>query len=104
MKKYVVFIFWILSTYPLLAASLIKGKIIDADTKTPIQYVDVALFKQGSKNLTSGAVTDSLGVFTIPLVEDGKYTLRITYIEYTTVVKTIIISGSDVDLGTISML
>jgi len=104
MKKYIVFIFWFLSTYPLLAASLIKGKIIDSDTKTPIQYVDVALFKQGSKNLTSGAVTDSLGVFMIPLVEDGKYTLRITYIEYTTVVKTITVSGSDFDLGTIPLV
>ena len=104
MKKYVVIILWLLSTYPLFAASLIKGKISDFETKTPIQYVDVALFKQGSKNLIAGAVTDSLGVFTIPLVGDGKYTLRITYIEYTTAVKSVTVSGSDVDLGTILLL
>ena len=63
MKKYVFFILWIISFYSLPAASLIKGKIIDADTKTPIQYVDVALFRQGSTNLISGVTTDSLGVF-----------------------------------------
>ena len=101
MKKYVVIILWLLSSYPLLAASLIKGKISDADTKATIQYVDVALFRQGSKNLIAGAVTDSLGVFTFPSVEDGKYTLRITYIEYTPINKAITVSGSEVDLGTI---
>jgi len=99
MKKYVVFMLLLLSTCSLFAGSLIKGKIIDADTKTPIQYVDVALFKLGSKSLTSGVATDSLGVFTFPSVEDGKYTLRITYIEYTTVNKAITVSGSPLDLG-----
>ena len=99
MKKYVVFILWIISFYSLPAASLIKGKIIDADTKTPIQYVDVALFRQGSTNLISGVTTDSLGVFSFLSVEDGKYTLRITYIEYTTVNKAITVSGSPLDLG-----
>ena len=99
MKKYVFFILWIISFYSLPAASLIKGKIIDADTKTPIQYVDVALFRQGSTNLISGVTTDSLGVFSFPSVEDGKYTLRITYIEYTTINKAITVSGSPLDLG-----
>ena len=99
MKKYVFFILWIISFYSLPAASLIKGKIIDADTKTPIQYVDVALFRQGSTNLISGVTTDSLGVFSFLSVEDGKYTLRITYIEYTTVNKAITVSGSPLDLG-----
>ena len=99
MKKYVVIILLLLSTCTLFAGSLIKGKIIDADTKTPIQYVDVALFKLGSKSLTSGVATDSLGVFTFPSVEDGKYTLRITYIEYTTINKAITVSGSPLDLG-----
>ena len=103
MKKYVVIFLLLLSTGSLLAGSLIKGKIIDADTKTPIQFVDVALFKQGSKNLTAGSVTDSLGVFTFPSVEDGKYTLRITYIEYTTVNKVVTVSGSTIDLGILSL-
>jgi len=66
MKKYVVFMLLLLSTCTMFAGSLIKGKIIDADTKAPIQYVDVALFKLGSKSLTSGVATDSLGVFTFP--------------------------------------
>jgi len=101
MKKYVCFILFILSTGILFAGSLVKGKIIDSDTKTSIQYVDVALFKLGSNTLTSGAVTDSLGVFTFPSVEDGKYTLRITFIEYTTVNRVITVSGPAVDLGTL---
>ena len=47
----------ILLTGTLAAGSVVKGRIVDAATNSPLQYVDVALFKQGSQNLTSGAVT-----------------------------------------------
>lgn len=89
--------------YPLAAGTGIKGKIVDADTKTPLQYVDVALFKLNTKNLTSGVTTDSLGVFIFPSVEPGKYTLRITFIEYTTLSKEISVDSIPVDLGTLGL-
>lgn len=90
-------------TFPHVAGSVLKGKITDSDTKAPLQYVDVALFKTGSKNLIAGVTTDSLGVFNFPSVENGQYTLRITYIEYTTVNKPVTMMGDSLDLGTISL-
>ena len=77
MKKCLVFITLLSLTIPLFAVSNIHGKIVDANTKIPLQYVDVALFKQSSQKMLTGVATDSLGTFTIPSIEDGKYRLRI---------------------------
>jgi outer membrane receptor protein involved in Fe transport len=90
-------------TIPLFAGSIIKGKIVDSDDQSPIQYVDVALLKQGTKTLLSGTTTDSMGVFTIPSIDKGKYTLRISYIEYKTVNQIITVSDSILDLGIIKL-
>jgi len=103
MKKVISFLLLSLIAFPLFAGSVIKGKVVDADTQSPLQYVDVALFKQGSKSLLSGVTTDSLGVFSLPAVTDGKYTLRITYIEYTSIVKIISVNGNQVDLGIVNL-
>ena len=103
MKKVISFLLLSLIAFPLFAGSVIIGKVVDADTQSPLQYVDVALFKQGSKSLLSGVTTDSLGVFSLPAVTDGKYTLRITYIEYTSIVKIISVNGNQVDLGIVNL-
>ena len=101
MKKIICFLLGISLAGTLVAGSVLKGKIVDADTNSPLQYVDVALFKSGSKNLTNGATTDSLGVFKFQSVDAGKYMLRITYIEYATQNKAITVNSDSVDLGTI---
>ncbi|MDP4239340.1 MAG: outer membrane beta-barrel family protein [Bacteroidota bacterium] len=103
MKKFFVFILLSVTALPLFAGSAIRGKIMDTDTHSPLQYVDVALFKIGSKSLTSGVTTDSLGAFVFPSIDDGKYIMRITFIEYTTVTKTVEIAGKPVDLGIINL-
>jgi outer membrane receptor protein involved in Fe transport len=103
MKKLLSFILFIQFTIPLFAGSILKGKIVDSDDQSPLQYVDVALFKQGSKSLLTGTTTDSLGVFTFPSIDKGKYTIRITYIEYTTVKQIITVSDSIQDLGIIKL-
>ena len=103
MKKCLVFITLLSITTPLFAVSNIHGKIVDADTKIPLQYVDVALFKQSSQKMLTGVATDSLGTFTIPSIEDGKYRLRITFIGYTTVNQPIVLNGGTLNLDTIKL-
>jgi len=103
MKKILCIVLLIALAWPIFAATGIKGKVVDADTKAPLQYVDVALFKQGSKNLTAGVTTDSLGVFKLPTVENGTYVLRVTYIEYTTLNKSVTVSGDSLDVGTLAL-
>lgn len=103
MKKVIFLLAVVLMAGPLFAGNVITGRIIDADTQAPLQYVDVALFVQGSTKMTTGVATDSLGVFTFPSVNSGKYTLRMTYIEYATVVKAVTVGGDSVNLGVIAL-
>ena len=51
MRKIIVFILFMPIILHLFGSSLIKGKIVDFNDKSPLQYVDVALFMQGSKSL-----------------------------------------------------
>ena len=103
MKKIFVFILLTVITFPLFAGSIVKGKIVDSDTQSPLQYVDVALFKQGSKSMVSGVTSDSLGVFSFPSVDDGKYNLRFTFIAYTTLIKSIVVNGDSINLGVLKL-
>jgi len=103
MKKIFPFILILLFDIQLFAGSIIKGKIVDFDDQSPLQYVDIVLFKQGSKSLISGTTNDSLGVFAFPSVDDGIYTLRFTLIEYSTLVRIVAVNGQTVNLGAIQL-
>ena len=67
----------------------IKGKVIDAETKTPLIGTNVLIV-----DTELGASTDSDGSFTILNVPIGSYTMQFSYIGYKTVSKTDIIVKS----------
>lgn len=104
MKKTLAFILLIYIALPLLATTEIKGKIIDGGKQTPLDFVNVALFKQGSEIPTTGVSSDKEGVFTIPAIANGRYVLRISFIGYTTVNQNVNISGKPINVGTIKLL
>lgn len=103
MKKIVLFFLISILSFPLMAEVSIKGTIVDAGDQTPLNFVNVALFKQGSKTPVVGVITDNYGVFHIPTIADGKYNLRISYVGYSTINQVIDVAGKPVNLGTIKM-
>jgi len=103
MKKIVVLFLVSVMSLPLMASGGIKGTIVDAGDQSPLDFVNVALFKQGSQTPVAGVATDNKGVFSIPSVANGKYSLRISYVGYTTVNKSLEIVGSPLNLGTIQI-
>jgi len=104
MKNLLTIILFLQLTFPVVAGTIITGRVIDADTQSPVQYADVALFKQGSKTLTTGVASDSLGIFTLPTVDGGNYSLRITFVGYRTLNKAIVASGDTLRLDTLKMV
>ncbi|MFG6686958.1 TonB-dependent receptor domain-containing protein [Mariniflexile sp. HNIBRBA6329] len=80
----------------------ITGKVIDKDTKEPLEYATVAFFSKKENKIIDGGITDSNGNFSIK-IEDGVYDITVEYISY----KKITISNkklvSDVNLGTIPL-
>lgn len=103
MKHLLSFIFLCIVTLPLLAANDIQGKVIDGDTQTPLDFVNVALFKQGSEIPTTGVSSDKEGAFSIPAVANGRYTLRISFIGYNPVNQNINVNGKPINIGTIKL-
>jgi hypothetical protein len=65
---------------------MLKGKLVDADTKAPLVGANVVVL-----NSILGAATDMDGVFIIPDVPVGSYALQFIYIGYTTITRTDVI-------------
>ncbi|MFH1686428.1 MAG: von Willebrand factor type A domain-containing protein [bacterium] len=58
----------------------LRGKITDAETGEPV--IQASVLVVGTK---FGAMTDFEGKYTIARLEPGKYTLRVTHLDYTTI-------------------
>jgi len=103
MKKIFSFLLFFL-TIQLIAASGINGKIIDAETQTPLDFVNVALFKQGSEIPAAGVTTDKEGVFTLPSVPNGKYDIRVSFVGYTPFKQVLNFTGKPLNVGVIKLV
>ncbi len=80
-------------------ATDIVGKVLDAGTRQPLDFVNISLTKQGETTPVGGVVTDEEGVFVLDNVKNGKYNVTISFMGYTTLTKPVEIKGADVDLG-----
>lgn len=61
-----------------LSKQVISGRVVDVETKKPVEYINVILLNDSSK----GATTDSLGYFAISNVTKGAYDLKISLLGY----------------------
>jgi outer membrane receptor protein involved in Fe transport len=103
MKK-VLFLFVIVFiSLQVIAASSINGKIVDDNTQLPLEFVNVALLKDGSQTPVAGVSTDLNGVFLISGIGNGKYTLRFSFIGYNPIVKALNVTSKDLNLGVIKL-
>ena len=83
----------------------IAGKIIDADTKKPLEYASISIFSANDSSLVTGSITDANGAFSIE-VKPGKYYASLQFISYREkLFENIIINKKTpvVDLGTINL-
>ena len=70
----------------------VRGRIIDAKTKKPLEFVNVSIRTTGTQTPLTGTVSDSTGVFRINRVKNGTYTLTASFIGYKSVEKEFMIS------------
>lgn len=65
-----------------VVSGTIEGKVIDGDTKKPIEFVSVAVYKSSDESLVTGAMSGEDGEFTIKGVPEGQYYLELTFVGY----------------------
>ncbi len=60
----------------------ITGRVLDQDTKHPVEFANVILFTGKDSTQVSGAVTDKAGMFKLTGLKAGNYFLRVQVIGY----------------------
>lgn len=103
-KNRVLILILFLSVIPLLSYSQnrpysVSGKLLDAESKLPIEYASVAIFKLPDSTLVTGAMTNAQGMFTINNLGNGKYFIKSSFVGYQNGIKQVNINGSPVQIN-----
>lgn len=86
--------------------STIKGKVVDKITGKPMESATIQVFSSEDSSLVTGMLTDANGLFSVPNIKDGIYTLKVSYIGYSTAVAKNVNAGKDnrnINFGTIKL-
>lgn len=101
-KRFLFFLFILVTIYSQAAVN-IQGRIINADTQQPIEFVTVSIYNPATSKNLAGALTNQDGVFNIASVANGTYELRISFVGYSPFNKEFNVNGSDVRFGNIPL-
>ena len=60
----------------------ISGRVLDASTSQPMEYVSIALFRIADSTLVTGTISSPDGQFKLEKIASGDYYLRITFLGF----------------------
>jgi len=60
----------------------IKGKVIDAETKTPMEYANIAVYRKSDAKLVSGCVSKATGDFEVDALPYGEYYVEAAFVGF----------------------
>ncbi len=63
-------------------AGSISGRTLQSNSKTPVEYATIAVYKAQDSTLVSGAVSNENGFFRVANLEVGTYYLKVSFIGY----------------------
>lgn len=104
MRKLILFLIFNAFAFSVFSAVTVTGRVIDAATQNPIEFVTVSIFNPTTQKTVGGALTNQDGVFNIASVPNGKYELRITFVGYEAHSKELIVESAEIRLGTIALI
>ena len=85
MKKLVVLCLMAVCAALCHAQGNVNGDIIDTSTGEALPFVNVAVYNRTTGEFVKGAVSDAEGAFNVTGLPYGQYTLKLSYIGYTSV-------------------
>ena len=91
---------------PAVRNGKITGKIIDKETKEPMEYANVSVFRKQDSKLVTGSITSAGGTFSIPDLPYGAYYVEASFIGFDKATVNdikLIPNAAAVDLGTIGL-
>lgn len=85
---------------------IIKGVLVDKSNQKPVEFANAALLKASDSTVVTGANTDLDGSFQIRGLNTGNYILRLSFVGYESLFKTVNLSANNlnVDLGKLAIV
>jgi iron complex outermembrane receptor protein len=103
MKKSILAICLLLISLSLAAAPSIKGVVLDGATLLPLEFVNVALLRPGTKVPAAGGPTNGKGEFSYTDIPGGKYLIRISFVGYKSFFKPVLLGTDTLNLGEVKL-
>ena len=69
-----------ISTVTFAQKGIIKGRAVDGNTQKPVEFASVALLSSADSSIVKGAITDTLGIFTLSNLPEGSYIITVSSI------------------------
>ena len=87
------------------AIGRVYGKILEAGSKQPVEFATITLLAMQKDSVISGGLAKANGDFNLTKLPMGRFRLKISFIGYKSLVKTIVITPNllEQDLGNISL-
>jgi outer membrane cobalamin receptor len=94
------------STVAAIKNLTIRGKVLEAQSSTPMGYANVAIFAAADSSVAGGIMTSESGSFEIKDLKPGKYNLTVNFIGYAkkTIPVQLIATKTVTDVGEIKLL
>lgn len=64
------------------AATSISGKVIDQETRMPVEYASIAIYSAKDSTLVTGTITDIDGNFKITGLNPGEYYIQVNFVGF----------------------
>lgn len=90
-----------------LNQGVVFGKILNNETKSPVEYSSVSIYSANDEKLVSGGISDENGYFIIDNIPDGNYKVVIEFIGYEQHIVNVVINketGLKIDLGIVDII
>ena len=87
MKKLIVFCLLVMSVVLCHAQGSVRGKVVDTATGGSMPFVNIAVYDKATQKFIKGAISDEKGLFYVTGLPYGSYTMKLSYIGYTELVK-----------------
>ena len=99
-------IFMLLTTTKVAAQQgSLSGRVIDSETREAMVRTTLQLYRIGQKDITfvKGVFSDANGRFNISNINAGSYLLKLSYLGYKTMSKSVNVARRAISMGDISM-
>ncbi|WP_266367026.1 TonB-dependent receptor domain-containing protein [Tellurirhabdus rosea] len=101
-KRFTALLTGLLAFCQTYAQAQITGRVFDQQTRQPIPFVSVALYRLPDSAAVAGAVTDSTGGFLISNLKNGRHVLKTFFVGFKPVAVPLSVSaGKAQDVGTL---